>query len=360
LKYTGFCIGLEARYFKFEIVSGSSFIWVQSRISELDQIPQDQEVYDLYTELEEGSLQQSGRLDLNQCNLQYSYGSGRTVFYDLLMDRFHLGVISAEGQTIGAAAYRKLPPYFQKRPFQGILGVGPKKVENTLPGAKTNLLLNLKRQGQVDRAVLTMIGPNAHQGFMPTSDTSNSPPSQLHRGYLAIGTPYADYIGGQTVWCNVVNNSSAGTARTEGIWVVELDKIIVNGTVMFEKQLALIDTGTALVLTSPGNFTKVKNLLKGEITKEGGNFVFDESALTDISFEVDTGVLNFDPSDFSIGKTAKGVVSTISKSPAQIPANVWVLGGIFLDNLVTIFDFDRNRLGFANVPDGSLEGMGRM
>jgi hypothetical protein len=29
--------------------------------------------------------------------------------------------------------------------------------------------------------------------------------------------------------------------------------------------------------------------------------------------------------------------------------NVWIIGGIFLDNVVTVFDFDLKRVGFADI-----------
>ncbi|EHK96523.1 putative Cathepsin E-B [Glarea lozoyensis 74030] len=343
--YTDMCIGRNnPRSFKFEVDTGSSLIWVQSKISETDTVPEGQEVYDCISEDNEFGGLFNGRLDLNKRNMIQEYGSAK-IQYDLQMDCFHIGIIKAEGQTLGAAPIRKLPPYFRNRSFHGIIGLGPQKATADTGGIQTNLLLNLKAQGQIDRAVLTMIGPNVRSVLKPQEEPDSKLTKGLSRGFLAIGSPYAEYVDGQVVWCEVVQDLNSDAWSKEK-WVVKLDKLNINGTVVCTDQLALIDTGTAFVLAADSNMKKVVQHLQGRVSSRGDHFVYDEKSLRNISFEFAGGVLEFEPANFFTGGESTARIGCVTKAPpSKMPSNVWVLGGAFLDCMVSIFDYEQNRIG---------------
>lgn len=314
-------------------------------------------MYDCFSEDNEFGGLFNGRMDLNKRNLNQEYGSNKVVQYDLQMDCFHIGMIKAEGQILGAAPVRKLPSYFRNRPFHGIMGLGPKKLTTETGGVETNVLLNLKAQGQIDRAVLTMIGPNVKSVLKPESDSDSNVPKGVMRGFLAIGSPYAEYVDGQVVWCEVVQDLHH-PSWLKGQWVIKLDKVTINGTVVCSNQLALIDTGTAFVLAADSNMKKVVQQLQGKVTSDGNHFVYDEKSLSDVSFEFAGGVLDFEPANFFTGGGSTARVGCVTKAPSIVPSNVWILGGAFLDCMVSIFDYEQNRVGFANLPDGDLDGFG--
>ncbi|KAF3931435.1 Gastricsin [Dactylella cylindrospora] len=221
-------------------------------------------------------------------------------------------------------------------------------------GMSPNLIRNLKRQGMVDAAVMTMIGPRVDHKFMPKPEGGFT--NGMARGYLAIGPAYAEYVDGQVVWCDLLQdqNQSPESAWSRGRWVVKLNQIIINNKVEFENQYALIDTGTAYIITSDPNFNKMVDITQGS---RAGNslFTYNKESLQSISFAFDRGTLNLSPEDFSIGETAGKTrhFSCITKAPSagSLPKNIWILGGAFLDNMVTIFDYDHRRVGFANIPD---------
>lgn len=42
----------------------------------------------------------------------------------------------------------------------------------------------------------------------------------------------------------------------------------------------------------------------------------------------------------------------------SFPDNLWVIGGIVLDNIVTIFDFGNRAVGFAGISEADLSEQG--
>lgn len=91
---------------------------------------------------------------------------------------------------------------------------------------------------------------------------------------------------------------------------------------------------------------------------------YPRGAIESISFRLGGRTIELHPSDFSLGDLkpdSQGVTRTLS-SICTLPNgswpfadNLWVLGGIFIDNVVTIFDFGARKIGFADISERDLD-----
>lgn len=161
----------------------------------------------------------------------------------------------------------------------------------------------------------------------------------------------------KAVWCEVVQDLNE-QFWLKGLWVIKLDKVTVNGTLVYSNQLALIDTGTAFVLAADANMKKFVQQLQGKVTSDGAHFFYDEKSLSVVSFEFAGGVLDFESANFFTGGGSTARVGCVTKAPSIVSSNVWILGEISSICIVPIFDYEQNRVGFANLPDRDLDGFG--
>ena len=166
-----------------------------------------------------------------------------------------------------------------------------------------------------------------------------------------IGSVDPAYYTGSIAWCPQIVSTNR--------WIVKLDRILINGKVAFENQLALIDTGTAYIVTSPGNFDKSQKSITGaEPRKNGLMFTFPSESLKTVDFVFAGRSISLQPQDFRLGgikNEAGRMCSSIVKLPEwQFEDNLWVMGGIFLDNVVTIFDYEARKVGFADISENDL------
>ena len=160
---------------------------------------------------------------------------------------------------------------------------------------------------------------------------------------------------GDIAWCPQIYDQNR--------WIVKLDEVSINGTTAFTNQLALIDTGTALINTSPTTFDQVQAVIPGnKLLSIRRMFAYPESSLKGISYVFAAREFKLTAQDLSLGRVkqnAKGYrYSSICRTGTgswPFPENVWVLGGIHLDDLVTIFDSRAEKVGFATISEGNYD-----
>lgn len=209
----------------------------------------------------------------------------------------------------------------------------------------------LRVQGKVKNAMLTLVGPRNDPKLADKIDREQT---MQPRGQLVVGTVGREWYTGEIAWCPRV--MMGGAER----WIVGLDEVRVNGVVVFRKQLALIDTGTAYIVTSDNVFQKVKAAIPGSEDVQGkrGMFSFPETSLRSMEFVFAGRSLELRKQDFGLGgivdpKTTR-MVSSIVSLPGEGEAfagleQLWIIGGIFLDNVVTVFDYAEKKVGFATI-----------
>lgn len=258
-------------------------------------------------------------------------------------------------------------------------------------------------QGKLAEPVVAFLGPGPRApDSIDIEGKEWSLRQRRRRGWLAVGWVKREFIRNcqQPIWCDqILLDYDKNSARK---WYINLDAVMINDIVVATKQHALIDTGCAFIITGDAMFEKVKEVMGGVSTGEktpsqfayGGDGGFD---LKSVKFvlggkastpslagdRVGGGIFALDEKDFSLGKANVDkmrkevmlnnqkreseysdpaairnnmMISTIMKMPpnsSSLPDGLWVLGGIFIDNFVTIFDYNKKRVGFGDVPDVS-------
>jgi cathepsin D len=145
---------------------------------------------------------------------------------------------------------------------------------------------------------------------------------------------------------DIVYTNTTGTSSN---WRIPLDDASVNGTpCRFINKTAVIDTGSSYVMLPPKDATVLHNLIPGATTTtQGQNFTLpcDSKAVVQMSF---SGIsYSISPKDYVGPQYGSACVSTIV-GQALDGDDVWLLGDVFLKNVYSVFDYDNDRIGFAN------------
>ena len=337
-----------------DLDTGSSLLWLQAKVRSEDSGIDDQNMYTPAKSTTATNL---------QSQRQMSYGDGARILCQLFNDSVSAGGLVADQQLLGAAPEENIRDENRSKKSNGLLGLGFAK--NTL-----NLVETLKAQGRVKHASLSLIGPRNDPKLASKIDKNII---MQPRGYFVIGSVDPKFYTGDIAWCPQISPDR---------WIVKLDAVIINGVEAFTNQRALIDTGNAYITVSPQTFTSVQSFIPGsrQDPKKGLRFAFPQDSLQSIDFVLGGRSLRLNRQDFvlgnwTIGSGRTGYLSSIQRSP-EWPAgfeDLWVLvrghlfanlcwtcadkyqGGIFLDNIVTIFDYDDRRVGFGDISDNEMD-----
>ena len=337
-------MGTPGQTFYIDLDTGSSLLWLQSIIDpDLDPPLPGQITYQ--------PARSIAAIDQVRSD-QAKYGDGDLVTVALYKDSVTVGKMSIPSALIGAAPTSGIKTGFQMSKANGILGLGfPTDPANA---GRRNLVQTLYDMGLVRHASFALIGPRVDPKLAEKIDKKVI---MQPRGTFVIGSVDPAYYTGSIAWCPQI----VATNR----WIVKLDKVIINGKVAFENQRALIDTGTAYIVASPSNYDKAQTFINGAAPieqKKGLMFSFPSESLKSVGFVFGGREIRLQPQDFGLGgvKTQSNrMCSSIVKLPSwDFDENLWVIGGIFLDNVVTIFDYGERKLGFADISEKDLAEAG--
>ncbi|RGP69562.1 acid protease [Fusarium sporotrichioides] len=313
-----------------QVDSGSSILWAQSRIQVSQDVPPGRSVVDL-------TIEDAARFQEGSKAYEIVYGGGKKVAFSLFETTVSIGGLKTP-QVFGAA---KIATQENLLPL-GILGLGFSADNSPIPFHRT-LVVHLVESGMIKRASFALIGPRSEPAgsITPSDDKTRS------RGWLVVGNLPDSYHNGIT-WCPAL-------AEKYRAWVVRLNKVTVNGVVVCEDQLALVDTGSSYLITTEDNCCDIAKLIQGKVGK--GALTYPSGGLSDFSFtfgdaagEATFGLNN---EDLSLGPVS-GSGDGFLRSPVTYMSfgnrkYDWVLGGIFIDNMISIFDYTgAPRVGFAS------------
>ena len=115
------------------------------------------------------------------------------------------------------------------------------------------------------------------------------------------------------------------------------------------KRNAAISSATTLIVVPEVDSHRIHRILKMDSTPDGRHTIACSAvhALPDISLTVGGKDLVLKPQDYIIhwhGECMSAFVGHDIQSPT---GPIWVLGSIFLRAYYTVFDMERNRVGFA-------------
>lgn len=280
-----------------------------------------------------------------------NYGDGDSVQANMYSDNVLIGKLLADNQRVGAVQSTNLSIKATEAKSNGLIGLG-------FPPGDTGLVQTLQKQEAIRYASISLIGPRNDPAKAAEIDAKQV---MEPRGHLIVGSVDEKYYTGQIAWCSQIPHVDTVVANR---WVVKLDSVILNGTKTFEDQYALIDTGTAYILTSPPTFTRFRKAVgRGARPTKDYMFAYLKNSIKTLSFVLGGRQIDLYPADISLGDLApdaEGVirslssVCTVPEGNWLFPDNLWVLGGIFIDNVVTIFDYGNKRVGFADICERDL------
>ncbi|KAF3923191.1 Gastricsin [Dactylellina cionopaga] len=202
-----------------------------------------------------------------------------------------------------------------------------------------NLIEALSRQEYIDDAVFTIIGPR----LQDAGKVRGSQKELKYRGSLAVGRVYREYFSNEPTWCPLIKPPAGENRR----WQVGLDEVKINGELIATNQKALIDTGTAFIIGPEEKVDLIRQLMNAEY--DGHRIRFpDRYYVRNIAFKFGGREFHLNADDIAIENSAKGgLFSGIMKSSQgqRWKKDEWVLGGLFVDNMTTIFDMFNYRSG---------------
>lgn len=208
---------------------------------------------------------------------------------------------------------------FNNYPMDGILGLGPAS-SNEL-GAKTVMQTLDDQAGLKDN----ILGIHLQRATDGSKD-----------GQITIGGVDDSKFKGDI---NYTPNKNGGS------WEIVVDDIFVDSKpCKFSGKSAIIDTGTSYALMPPSDAKTLHGLIPGSSSSgEAYTVPCDASSVVEVSFSQVKYTIS--PRDY-VGKKSSGntcASNIIGHQP--FGPDQWILGDIFLKNVYSVFDFDKNRIG---------------
>lgn len=215
---------------------------------------------------------------------------------------------------------------FNNYPMDGILGLG--RTASNQIGARTVMQV-LAEDNLLEANIL---------GIHLQRNSDGAKDGQITFG----GVDHSKFQGSLSYTATVSADSS--------LWEIPVDDLAVSGTsCKLAGKSAIIDTGTSYILMPPADAQTLHAQIPGS-TNTGGspNFMIPCNSVATVQFSFSGVIYGVHPNDY-VGKadnTGKMCASNIIGQQAY-SANQWILGDVFLKNVYTVFDFDKNRIGFG-------------
>ncbi|GAA5975230.1 hypothetical protein JCM11641_004402 [Rhodosporidiobolus odoratus] len=253
------------------------------------------------------------------------YGDGSSVSGPVYTDRVTVAGLTASGQTLAVVDSEAAGEMWGDTPVDGILGMGYTSLSNM---DSNPFFQNLYEQGIVRRNLFSFL-------FGDSDD-----------GELYLGAADPNKYSGELVYTPVTE---------QGYWMVEGD-IGVGKRKTSTSTPMIIDTGTTLVVGPPSEVAKLFAKVRGASKWQSGYYQYPCASKWTATlwfkgqpFEVSSDYIN-------LGKTKVGSSMCVAGIAGQdVGIDGWVIGGVFLRNVYTVFNFNSNSVGFANLASSSSE-----
>ncbi|KZT13266.1 acid protease [Laetiporus sulphureus 93-53] len=250
------------------------------------------------------------------------YGDGSYVTGEQYADTVNVGGLTATNATVGAAQQYSEGLAPSNFPPDGILGLAYPSVTSF---HQPTVFQALMQENQIKNPVfafkLGSDGPELMLGGIN---------DDLHQGDITY-TPVTQ----------------------QGYWQVNIDGVSANGNKTLENVSAIIDTGTTLIIGNPDQVAQLYATIPGAKQAPesygSGFYTVPCNAIPTISlsfggkgFDISTDLINLGPVDSGSSDCLAGLAG-------QGGMNFWIVGDVFLQNVYTVFDFQNNQVGFANL-----------
>lgn len=313
--FTTITLGTPPQSFKVILDTGSSNLWVPStKCSSIACF--------LHSKYDAG---QSSTYKPNGTAFEIRYGTGSMEGF-VSNDLLTIGDLSISGQDF-AEATKEPGLTFAFGKFDGILGLGYDTISvlHTVPP-----FYNMIAQGLLDEKVFAFYLGDANAG----EDGDN---------------------GGEAIFGGVDKSRFTGDikyapVRRKGYWEVELEKVAFGDAEMeLENTGAAIDTGTSLIAL-PTDIAEILNSQIGAKRSWNGQYTVDCAkvpSLPPLKFTFSGHTYDIDGSDYILnaGGTCISAFTGMDFPPPMGP--IWIIGDVFLRKWYTVYDLERNAVGFA-------------
>lgn len=171
-------------------------------------------------------------------------------------------------------------------------------------------------------------------------------------GALTVSGVDHQYFDGELTWTPRREDKK----RAEFAWLIDFPHFTANGKQrdLDPSSLAILDTGTTLVFGPPDDVRAFWSSVPGAIDNNDGTWTVDCNR-TDIkaSFNLAGKDWEFDPTDLIFedepGKCFGAIIYQMSMWPLGAK---WLVGGTFLKNVYTAFQYDPPQVGLAKLKEG--------
>ncbi|CAO3618481.1 unnamed protein product [Cunninghamella blakesleeana] len=235
------------------------------------------------------------------------------------------GGLIAKNQTVGISNAYSTGMGKELFTPDGLLGLGFKTLSKF---GETPLLDTLYNQGQIEDKIF---------GVYLNTDSEDTN-TKFKGGELTIGGYNR----------NMVTRTPTFTSVTsEKFWQVQFDRIYVNGVPLASKKQAIIDTGSTLINTDSTFARAFYSRIRGAKKISNTHYAVPCNRIP--------RVFTIKPSSFSFGRveTKNGVDSNLCYGGVvgslQPGSNTWIVGGVFLSSVYSIFDADKRQIGFSQL-----------
>ncbi|KIJ46567.1 hypothetical protein M422DRAFT_249717 [Sphaerobolus stellatus SS14] len=305
-------IGTPGQSFLIDFDTGSSDLWVPSSNCRSATCSTKHK----YTPSSSGtSIAKSGTFSIE-------YGDGSTVSGPIFSDTVTVAGVKAVNQTFSAVT--TLSSSFQGDPIDGVLGMAFPQLSNldADPFFNTAYL-----QGAVSQGVFA---------FKLASTGS----------VLDLGSTNPDQYSGSVEYHDIETSS--------GFWQATGAKIVIDHATRVSGFDTVIDSGTTIMYGPPSAVKTVYAAIPGAklFDTENGFYSFPCSSNHRVAFSWGGKQWDVTAANFNLGQTESGstqCVGAIAGQDLGLGDNVWLLGDSFMKNVYTVFSFDRNAVGFAEL-----------
>ncbi|KIY49961.1 acid protease [Fistulina hepatica ATCC 64428] len=317
-------VGTPLQSFMIDYDTGSSDFWVPSSLCKTT-VCMSKRRFD--TSLSSTSERQYGVFEIG-------YGDGSMVVGQIWSDVVNVAGIKAIGQYFSPVT--TLSDDFNGDPLDGIMGLAfPSLSEmNASPFLQT-----ARTQG------------TCHTGTFAFYLSTNG--SELH----LCGTNHRLYRGG-IEYHNVTYMVDSHGRKFPGFWQIgsasaSLNGVRVNGT--FE---TIIDSGTTIMYGPPDAVAALYAQVHGSklFEKDQGLYSFPCNAVPRLVFSWGGKDWHVSKENMNLGTTEDGssdCVGALAGRDMGLGTNVWLLGDSFMKNVYSVFDFDKEAVGFAQLADSA-------
>ncbi|KIJ46559.1 hypothetical protein M422DRAFT_164987 [Sphaerobolus stellatus SS14] len=311
-------IGTPGRSFLIDFDTGSSDLWVPS-FNCTSTVCSTKRKY---------TPNSSGTSAAKQGTFSIEYGDGSNVSGPIFSDTVTVAGVKAVNQIFSAVT--TLSSSFQDDPIDGLLG------------------LAFPRLSQLDA------NPFFNTAFVQGAVPYNlfafklaSTGSALDLGNTVV--PHCtnpDHFNGPIEFHNLSSES--------GFWQIGGAAIHTDQATPIKGFQTVIDSGTTIIYGPPDAVKRFYAEIPGATLFDSGNGIYSFPCFSDprVAFSWGGRKWGVTADNFNLGQTKSGASECVGAIAAQdvgLGSDVWLLDDSFMKNVYTVFSFDRNAVGFAEL-----------